>query len=322
MNYYERHIGDYIRDTVSLSMVQEGAYTRLLDQLYQTELPLDGDRQQLYRLARAATATERKAVDHVLDRFFTLVEAGYVQKRAIYEIVRFQAKVNSAKRSANWRWDKQREQQPARENTACKSDANAYAKAHANDDAKAMQTGCEPICESDAHQTPVSILHKPVNPTLRRAPLNPSPGDSTDAVPARDNGGGCSTFEIAKVLRSAGVQTHAADPRLCKLADDGIDPSAIAAACEEARRSKPDEAVSLAYVLGVLKRLSAQAKKLDVAFPQTFSVKPETADIWWTSNAGIERKGRELRLFAHGTESHAEFKDRIFAEIEKRKVQP
>ncbi|MCW0014574.1 YdaU family protein, partial [Burkholderia pseudomallei] len=36
MNFWNRHIGDLIRDTVSLSMLEDGAYNRLLDQYYQT----------------------------------------------------------------------------------------------------------------------------------------------------------------------------------------------------------------------------------------------------------------------------------------------
>ncbi|MGT2495032.1 DUF1376 domain-containing protein [Cupriavidus basilensis] len=70
MNYYERHIGDYIRDTVGLSMLEDGAYGRLLDQLYQTEKPLPLDRKEVYRMARATSATERKAVDYVVGKFF------------------------------------------------------------------------------------------------------------------------------------------------------------------------------------------------------------------------------------------------------------
>jgi len=83
MNYYERHIGDYIRDTVGLSMLEDGAYGRLLDQLYQTEKPLPLDRKEVYRMARATSATERKAVDYVVGKFFERTDEGLVQKRAM-----------------------------------------------------------------------------------------------------------------------------------------------------------------------------------------------------------------------------------------------
>lgn len=81
MNYYERHIGDYIRDTVSLTMLEDGAYSRLLDQYYQSERPLPGDKKEIYRLARANSAAERKAVDYVLQRYFEQTAEGYRQKR-------------------------------------------------------------------------------------------------------------------------------------------------------------------------------------------------------------------------------------------------
>ncbi|WP_412016179.1 DUF1376 domain-containing protein, partial [Burkholderia pseudomallei] len=50
MNFWNRHIGDLIRDTVSLSMLEDGAYNRLLDQYYQTERPLPLDKKLIYRL--------------------------------------------------------------------------------------------------------------------------------------------------------------------------------------------------------------------------------------------------------------------------------
>jgi uncharacterized protein YdaU (DUF1376 family) len=31
VNYYERHIGDYLKDTAHLSLLEHGIYTRLLD---------------------------------------------------------------------------------------------------------------------------------------------------------------------------------------------------------------------------------------------------------------------------------------------------
>jgi uncharacterized protein YdaU (DUF1376 family) len=63
MNHYPKHVGDYIRDTVGLSMLEEGAYTRMLDQYYAAERPLPLDRALVYRLARAKSVGERKAVD-------------------------------------------------------------------------------------------------------------------------------------------------------------------------------------------------------------------------------------------------------------------
>ena len=37
MNYYERHIGDYLKDTSHLSLLEHGVYTRLMDVYYTKE---------------------------------------------------------------------------------------------------------------------------------------------------------------------------------------------------------------------------------------------------------------------------------------------
>ena len=139
MNYYERHIGDYIKDTVSLSMLEDGAYNRLIDQIYATEKLLSLDRKEIYRLARAGSLTERKAVDYVLDKFFDKTENGYAQKRIQSEIARYQDKQRKAKASADARWHKDK--------PPCDGNADA--------DADGMRTHCE----GNTHQTPVTSNH-------------------------------------------------------------------------------------------------------------------------------------------------------------------
>lgn len=89
MNFYDKHIGDFIRDTVGLTMLEDGAYNRLLDQLYQTERALPLDKKEVYRMARANTTPERKAVDYVLGKFFQSSSDGYMQKRAQAQIEEF-----------------------------------------------------------------------------------------------------------------------------------------------------------------------------------------------------------------------------------------
>lgn len=157
MNYFEKHIGDYIKDTVSLSMLEDGAYNRLIDQCYQTERPLPVDRKEVYREARASTATERKAVDYVLGKFFEQREDGFVQKRIVAEISRFQDKQRKAKASADARWSKDK--------THSEGNANASETHHAI----AMRTHCE----GNALQTPETI-HQ--TPEIKRTPLTPVGG--------------------------------------------------------------------------------------------------------------------------------------------------
>lgn len=92
MNYYERHIGDFSKDTMSLSQGQVGAYDLMLDYCYATEGPLPLDLEDVYNISRARTAQERRDTDKVLARYFLRTSTGYVQKRAQEEIERYQAK--------------------------------------------------------------------------------------------------------------------------------------------------------------------------------------------------------------------------------------
>lgn len=103
MNYYERHIGDYLKDTAHLSLLEHGIYTRLLDVYYTREGALPDA--QIARLVGARSNTELAALRAVLAEFFVQEDAGdWVQQRCEREIARFQDKQSKAKASANARW--------------------------------------------------------------------------------------------------------------------------------------------------------------------------------------------------------------------------
>jgi len=94
MNYYERHLGDYAKDTAHLSLLEHGAYSLLLDRYYGTEKGIPKD--QAHRVSRARSKEEKQAVDAVLDEFFTLVDGVYVNQRAEEEITKAQGKIKAA----------------------------------------------------------------------------------------------------------------------------------------------------------------------------------------------------------------------------------
>lgn len=94
MNYYERHLGDYARDTAHLTMLEHGAYGLLLDRYYATEQGIPKD--QAHRVARARTKEERLAVDVVLTEFFTLDGDVWVKGRVQEEITKAQSKIKAA----------------------------------------------------------------------------------------------------------------------------------------------------------------------------------------------------------------------------------
>lgn len=70
LNYYRRYIGDYAAGTPHLSLLEHGAYTLLLDAYYTAERPLPHSLDLLYRICRAQTPAEKKAVLIVADQYF------------------------------------------------------------------------------------------------------------------------------------------------------------------------------------------------------------------------------------------------------------
>ncbi len=88
MNYYRRYVGDYLRDTSRLSLLEHGAYSLMLDYCYADERPLPIDRDEIYLLVRAMTPADKRAVDKVLGLYFTLQEDGWHQARVDEEIYR------------------------------------------------------------------------------------------------------------------------------------------------------------------------------------------------------------------------------------------
>ncbi len=142
LHSYPLHIGDLAAATQGLSLTERGAYRSLLDQYYAHEKPLPLDHRELYRMAIAITPVERKAVDYVL-KFFDKREDGYHQKRCDYEIEAYRARTQSARESAQARWN------------------NRNAKAYAN----ASPTAQISHDERNANQN-----HKP------HTPIAPMPG--------------------------------------------------------------------------------------------------------------------------------------------------
>lgn len=108
MNYYEHHLGDYLRDTAHLSMLEDAAYRRLLDAYYVRERPLPIDERECFKLARAQSKAEREAVSYVLREFFERRDDGYHQERADREIARYQEKQPQTQRKREGMAERQR----------------------------------------------------------------------------------------------------------------------------------------------------------------------------------------------------------------------
>ena len=136
MNYYPRHIGDIVSATAHLTMIEDGAYNRLLDWYYQDEKPLPGDKRLIYRRIRAMNKQEQAAVDAILAEFFTLDEGVYRQARCDAEIVKNAERADKARRSAEMRWHSDRNANASPEHT----EGNALQKPKAKSQSDAAKS--------------------------------------------------------------------------------------------------------------------------------------------------------------------------------------
>ena len=131
MHYYSKNIGDYRRDTMSLSLLEHGVYMTLIDHYTLNEEPISLDHLDVCWTIGARTDNEKTAVCLILSKFFIKTDEGYRHKRCDEEIAKYHAKSDKAKESANKRWDK---------------------------DTNAMRTHSE----GNANHKPTTINHKPI----------------------------------------------------------------------------------------------------------------------------------------------------------------
>lgn len=104
MNFFSFHMGDYGTATKHLGPYEDLFYRRLLDLYYADEQPPPADIAVTCRLVRARRPREKEAVQDVLEEFFTLTEAGWIQRRCEKEIIKFVGKSNRGRNGARVRW--------------------------------------------------------------------------------------------------------------------------------------------------------------------------------------------------------------------------
>ena len=93
MNYYKRHIGDYMKDASHLSLLEHGIYMRLMDVYYTRESAIPVD--QAARLIGARSKDEKEALAVVVAEFFQEVDGFYKQTRCDIEIALMQQKAET-----------------------------------------------------------------------------------------------------------------------------------------------------------------------------------------------------------------------------------
>lgn len=94
MNYYPFHIGDYASHTRGLSLLEDLAYRRLMDEYYLAERPLNGCSTDVARLI--GMADYEREVAYVLSRYFTETGGDWVHERIENELTAFKNKQEKA----------------------------------------------------------------------------------------------------------------------------------------------------------------------------------------------------------------------------------
>lgn len=90
MNYYKRHLGDYAKNTRTLTTYEHGVYNLVLDLYYTDESPVSTE--DAYAVCRADSAKEKASVDRVLSKFFRLDGDVWQHDRVNEEIEKYQEK--------------------------------------------------------------------------------------------------------------------------------------------------------------------------------------------------------------------------------------
>lgn len=263
VNYYEHHLGDWAAATGHLTWDEDMAYTRLLRAYYHHERAIPEGQQ--YRLAKASTPAQRKAVDSVLSEFFSLEGGAYHQKRADAEIARCQDKQRKASASANARWSKD--------------------KQHTGRNANASPDAMRTHSDGNAHQTP-DTRHQTQTKGAEDGggSLHPPRAVSeTDLEGHEPTPAGQAWRALRAVGIADGDPGHAG---LQRLLDGGVTPDELAAtAAEMVRQGKGRFGLVLATVEGRRKDAASAG-----SLPE-----PAAVDAWAT-RAGVDGIAKSLGL--------------------------
>ena len=298
MNFYKRHIGDYIKKAGHLTLLEHGIYARLMDVYYTREAGIPEDKAA--RLIGARTKDEVQALSNVLDEFFTLVDGVWTQGRCEEEI-----DIASAKAEKN-RENGSKGGRPRKSGSESKPNENPNGFDFEN------HVGSE----KNLSQTPDSRLQ--TKNLGSGGSTQAELGDDDDRLPPRPQhqpvNASMRAVAIATLLTGAGVKRVTAfhpDVAVTWAQDERVTDELLLAAVARAKESLGDEPFHAPYLRPIIVEL------LNPPAPKA----PKERDSWeWKRTpSGIEAKGRELGLFARGTETHADFAKRIEAEIEKRK---
>ena len=274
MNYYSFHIGDYLSATAHLSIIEHGAYRRLLDIYYIHESPLPDDVKQIYRLVGARGKEEREAVDSVLAEFFQSTPEGFRHDRCDHEIALCNKNRANGKKGGR----------PSK-----------------NTNPKETQTETQPKPKTNPTETqPESppSPHHPITPSQSSASTAEPPPGQPKAAPSPPAKVAPLVFELAVELRKIGVACTASHPRVLEWAGQGVTVQQALEAVQVARMRKPEgEPISANYLAPIIAEMR--------------NPKPAPEPPWWNTPEATMAKGESLGIRAKPGEQMAEYRERI-----------
>lgn len=225
MNYYERHLGDYAKDTGHLSILEHGAYTLLLDRYYSTEAGIPET--QAFRLARARTPEEREAVEVVLAEFFELIDGVWINRRAEEEIQKAKVRIEAAKENGR------KGGRPKKNPTETQEKPTGFSLGSVS------ETQTEPSEKLTKHQAPDTS--KPFDKQQRKAEREEGREDGRAAPPSADPITSRS-IELAGLLLQRGAKLTATNPEVRRWAADGVTDGEALQALEIAQQRRETKA--------------------------------------------------------------------------------
>ena len=274
MNYYSFHIGDYLSATTHLSIIEHGAYRRLLDIYYIHESPLPDDVKQVYRLVGARGKEEREAVDSVLAEFFQSTPEGFRHDRCDHEIALCNKNRANGKKGGR----------PSK-----------------NTNPKETQTKTQPKPKTNPTETqPESppSPHHPITPSQSSASTAEPPPGQPKAAPSPPAKIAPLVIELAVELRKVGVACTASHPRVVEWAGQGVTVQQALEAVQVARMRKPEgEPISANYLAPIIAEMR--------------NPKPAPESPWWNTPEATIAKGESLGIRAKPGEQMAEYRERI-----------
>lgn len=323
MNYYEHHIGDYIKDTAHLTMLEDAAYRRLIDAYYTRETPLPADRKSCHKLARALSREERAAVDYVLDEFFRLDEDGWHQSRCDQELARYIAKKPEAEAKRENAKERQRRARERRNQLfeelsgyGINMPWNATTEQLQAELSRAKDKPVTPPVTRDdtATQTPVPSHQTPC------IPIANDDGSSTGASPGEPQPAAV-RFAVAirswEKARGKTVALQASDPRVQAWEKAGVTDEQLQLAYELAVAARETDGDPSPVNAGFLDTMLAKVLKPATGSSAVTSsaVKKAKPAPWYVSMSVpvIEEKAKELGLSMRPGEQFVAYRMRVLA---------